>query len=118
MDTNATYFPIAFDNNGSFTIINNGTAAAPCRLIVIPPNDVMEMTITGLSDEPIVVARVTRNTILVIDGINHQVTKDGVSAFDDYDAWEFPRLVPGENKISITDGASASISIEYQPRYN
>lgn len=70
MDTDKkTYFPIAFDNDGSFTITNNGTAAAPCRLTVVPPDDVMLMEILGLSDEPIIVTKVKRNTILVIDGI-------------------------------------------------
>ena len=118
MDTDKkTYFPIAFDNDGSFTITNNGTAATPCRLTVVPPDDVMLMEILGLSDEPIIVTKVKRNTILVIDGIQRTVTKDGVASFEDYDAWEFPRLLPGENTISITNAATANISIEYQPRY-
>jgi len=50
---NKTYLPIVFSSDNSFSIINNGTAAAPCRLTVIPQNDVMLMTIIGLSDEPI-----------------------------------------------------------------
>ena len=45
-----TYFPIAFDNNGDFVITNNGTAAAPCRLTVVPQDDIMRLEITGLSD--------------------------------------------------------------------
>ena len=112
-----TYFPIAFDNNGDFVITNSGTAAAPCRLTVVPQDDIMRLEITGLSDQPIVVQKVKRNMILVIDGIDRTVTKDGSPAFEDYDAWEFPRLLPGENKISITNAATTGISIEYQPRY-
>lgn len=112
-----TYFPITFDNNGNFTITNNGTAAAPCRLTIIPKDDVMRMEITGVSDEPIIVTRVKRDMILVIDGIDRTVTKDGNPAFDQYDAWEFPRLLPGENKVTITNAATSSISVEYQPRY-
>jgi len=106
-----TYLPIEFDSSGDFTIINNGTAAAPCRLTIVPQNDVMQMEITGLSDEPIRVSRVQRNTILVLDGINRTVTKDDQPAFNDYDAWEFPRLLPGINEISITDAATSSVSI-------
>jgi len=40
-----------------------------------------------------------------------------VEAFDKYDAWEFPRLLPGTNDITITDSKTATVSIEYQPRY-
>lgn len=112
-----TYLPITFDQQGQFTITNNGTAAAPCRLTIVPQDDVMRMEITGLSDQPIVVSMVRRNTVLIIDGIDRTVTKDNVPAFDDYDAWEFPRLLPGDNTISITNAATTGISIEYQPRY-
>ena len=112
-----TYLPIVFDSSGTFTIVNNGTAAAPCRLTIVPQNDVMQMEIVGLSDQPITILRVQRNTVLVIDGINRTVTKDDVNAFNDYDGWEFPRLLPGENEISITDAATATVNIQYQPRY-
>lgn len=114
---NKTYLPIVFSSDNSFSIINNGTAAAPCRLTVIPQNDVMLMTIIGLSDEPIKMNQVKSKQILVIDGIDRTVTLDGVEAFDKYDAWEFPRLLPGTNDITITDSKTATVSIEYQPRY-
>lgn len=118
MDTNSkTYFPIVFSSDDSFSIVNNGTAAAPCRLTVIPQNDVMLMTITGLSDEPIKMNQVKSKQILVIDGINRTVTLDGKQAFDKYDAWEFPRLMPGTNTISITNSKTSDINVEYQPRY-
>jgi len=106
-----TYFPIVIDSSGTFSIVNNGTAAAPCRLTVVPQNDVMQMKILGLSKEPIIVNRVQRNTILEIDGINHTVTKDGENAFNDYDGWEFPKLSPGVNEINITGGDTSNISI-------
>ena len=112
-----TYYPIVFNENGSFSIINNGTAAAPCRLTIIPENDIMQMTITGVSEEPIIINRVMRNQILVVDGIDRKVTIDGNPAFNLFEGWEFPKLRPGKNDIEITNASTASVSIEYQPRY-
>ena len=112
------YFPVVFENDGeSFSIINNGTAASPCRITIVPQNDIMLLQITGLSQEPIKVTRVQRGNILIIDGSDKVVTVDGVSAFDRYDAWEFPKLSTGTNNIKITSGGSCQISIQYQPRY-
>ena len=112
------YFPVVFENDGeSFSIINNGTAASPCRITIVPQNDIMLLQITGLSQEPIKVTRVQRGNILIIDGIDKAVTIDGEPAFDRYDAWEFPKLSTGTNNIKITSGGSCQISIQYQPRY-
>lgn len=112
-----TYLPIVFSSDNSFSIVNNGTAAAPCRLTIIPQNDAMILTIAGLSSQPIKVNRVMGGQILVIDGIEKTVTIDDQNAFDQFDAWEFPKLQVGTNIITITEAANATISIEYQPRY-
>ena len=53
------YFPIIIDADGtSFQIVNNGTAAAPCRVTIVPKNDIMLLSIEGLSDEKIEVHKV------------------------------------------------------------
>lgn len=112
------YFPVVFEDDGeSFSIVNNGTAASPCRITIVPQNDIMLLQITGLSQEPIKVTKVQSGNILIIDGIDRTVTIDGNLAFDHYDAWEFPKLSTGTNKIKITSGGTCQISIEYQPRY-
>lgn len=112
------YFPVVFEDDGeSFSIINNGTAASPCRVTIVPKNDIMLLTIIGLSEEPIKVTRVQKGNVLIIDGIDKTVTIDGNEIWDQYDAWEFPKLYAGTNNISITNGGTCQISIEYQPRY-
>ena len=112
------YYPVVFNNDGeSFSIVNNGTAASPCRITIVPQNDIMLLQITGLSEEPIKVDRVQRGNILVVDGIDNVVTIDGNDAFDHYDAWEFPKLYTGVNEVRVTNGGTCQISIEYQPRY-
>lgn len=112
------YYPIEFDNAGSsFVITNNGTAPAPCVITFIPKVDFIRLEIEGLSKEPIIVSNVKMGQVLVIDGENRSVLLDDEEAFDKYDAWEFPKLQPGQNNITIKNGVQASISIEYNARY-
>ena len=115
---NIQYYPIIFDNEGNnFTVINNGTAPTPCILTIIPKVDFLKLVIEGLTEAPIIFTGLKTNQALVIDGENREVSVDGVSAFAYYDAWEFPRLLPGTNQIKIENGTSASISIEYSANY-
>lgn len=112
------YYPIEFDASGAnFTITNNGTAPAPCVITFIPKVDFIRLEIKGLSKEPIIVSNVKMDQVLVIDGENRSVLLDDKEAFDHYDAWEFPKLQPGQNNITINNGVQASISIEYNARY-
>lgn len=112
------YYPIEFDDAGSsFVITNNGTAPAPCVITFIPKVDFIRLEIEGLSKEPIIVSNVKMDQVLVIDGENRSVLLDDKEAFDKYDAWEFPKLQPGQNNITIKNGVQASISIEYNARY-
>lgn len=112
------YYPIEFDVDGSeFVIVNNGTAPTPCVFTFIPKVDFIRLEIEGLSEEPIIVSNVKMEEVLVIDGENRTVLINDKEAFDHYDAWEFPKLQPGQNKIKINNGIQASISIEYNARY-
>lgn len=112
------YYPIEFDDAGSsFVITNNGTAPAPCVITFIPKVDFIRLEIEGLSKEPIIVSNVKMDQVLVIDGENRSILLDDKEAFEHYDAWEFPKLQPGQNNITIKNGVQASISIEYNARY-
>jgi len=116
---NKTYYPITFSSDTtSFTIKNEGTAAAPCRLSFTPINDIMRFTVEGLSEEPIVMTRILRGNIVTIDGINRKIQIDGSDAYSQFDGWEFPKLQPGDNLITMTAANDMSlIEIEFQPRY-
>lgn len=112
------YYPIEIDvAKGSFTITNGGTAPAPCKITIIPKVDIMKLTITGLSKNPIEVSRVKTNDVLVIDGETHQVLINDEDAFGSYNAWEFPKVQPGVNEVSITNANQITIQIEYDTRY-
>lgn len=116
---NQDYYPIEIKpGQTSFSIVNSGTAAAPCRLSFTPVNDVMLMTIEGLSEEPIKISRIYAGSMVVLNGINKTFTIDGVEDFDRFDGWEFPKLKPGLNTITMTAANDMTIiEIEFQPRY-
>lgn len=112
------YYPIEFDATGSvFNIYNNGTAPAPCVITIIPKVDFLRLVIEGLTETPITFTGLKTNQVLVIDGETNRVSVDDQDAFADYDAWEFPKLKPGANQITIENGTSATISIEYSANY-
>lgn len=113
---NENYYPITFDGD-SFTIINNGTAPAPCKITIIPQIDFVVLTIQGLSKKPINITHLNTNDVLVIDGENREITINDNSAFGQYDGWEFPKLQPGENIVSIVNGTHIQISVEFNARY-
>lgn len=111
------YYPIEFDNQGVFTITNNGTAPSPCKITFIPKVDFVNLQITGLSKEPIKVSHIKANQTLVIDGENKEVLLDDQDYFNNYDSWEFPKLMPGVNSVQIPNGGQASVAIEYTQRF-
>ena len=115
---NTQYYPIEFDASGTiFNIFNNGTAPAPCVVTIIPKVDFLKLVIEGLTEVPITFTGLKTNQTLVIDAEERTVTVDGKDAFANYDAWEFPKLQPGANQITIENGTSATISIEYSANY-
>lgn len=110
------YYPIVFDGS-SFVITNNGTAPAPCKITIIPKISFVILTIEGVSEKPISVSNLDPNDVLVIDGENREVLINDQLAFDRYSGWEFPKLKPGINTVTILNGNHAEISIEYSARY-
>lgn len=111
------YYPIEFDAESSFTIINNGTAPSPCVVTFIPRVNFSRVVLTGLSKEPIVVSDVNQDQVLVIDGENRKVTLNDQDYFEGYNSWEFPKVQPGVNQVGINNGSLASLAIEYSTRY-
>ena len=114
----AQYYPIEFDATGAmFRVINNGTAPTPCVVTIIPKVDFLKLVIEGLTETPITFTGLKTQEVLVIDGESRTVTVNGEDAIMRYDAWEFPKLQPGNNQITIVNGTSATISIEYSANY-
>lgn len=56
---------------------------------------------------------VASNDVLVFDGINGKITKNGSNAAASTNWLDFPRLVPGKNTLTALD----AITVEYYPTY-
>ena len=64
----------------------------------------------------ILIKNLTANKTVILDGELQKVTVDGVNKYSDTDMWDFPRLKPGGNKITVNKN-NCNIKIKYKPRF-
>ncbi|MFR3072131.1 MAG: phage distal tail protein [Paeniclostridium sp.] len=100
----------------SKTIEVKGNTKIPCIVEITPIIDMIDLTITGLSEDPIIIKNLKGNKTINLNGIEGTVTQDGINKFDDTDMWEFPFLVPGTNTITVNKD-TCNITIKYNPRF-
>lgn len=100
----------------SKTINIAGNQATPAIVEITPSIDLIDLTITGLDYNPIILKNLKANKKLIVNGEDSTVTVDGVNKFSDTDMWGFPKLSPGANTITA-DKSSVDITIKYKPRY-
>lgn len=98
----------------SITFNNEGNCEVPATVEIRPTLAIATLKITGLSDDTITVNNLVANkTVIFEDG---KVTVDGANKFNDCDLWEFPRIKPGSNTVTI-DKTTANVVIKYNPRF-
>lgn len=105
----------SFNRSGSITIFLNSNETTPAILEIIPSESLSDVTIKGFG-EPITLKNLTAGQTVTIDGEKGLVTENGQNKWPDYDSWGFPRLEPGENKITV-DRTTLDITIRYKPRW-
>lgn len=93
-----------------------GNSNIPCIVEITPTIDMIDVTIQGLSEDPIVVKNLKANKTVKIDGIKGTVTQNSINKFLDTDMWEFPFLVPGTNTIKV-DKDTCNIKVIYNSRF-
>lgn len=98
------------------TINIAGNIETPAIVEIIPSIDLIDVTLKGLDEDPIILKNLKVNKKIIIDGKNCTVTVDGVNKFSDTDMWGFPKLKPGSNTITVNK-SSVDINIKYKPRY-
>lgn len=98
------------------TINVTGNMETPAIVEIIPSIELIDLTITGLDDKPIILKNLKSNTKLILDGETCTVTANGISKFSDTNMWGFPKLKPGANTITV-DKSSVDITVKYKPRY-
>jgi phage-related protein len=97
------------------TLVMEGTAKSPAIVTITPDIALVSLTVAGLTDEAITIKDIARNAKVVIDGQNCMITENGRNILDKTDLWEFPRLMPGKNIITLDN--SCSVKIEYRAFY-
>lgn len=97
------------------TLVMEGTAKSPAIVTIIPDIALVSFTVTGITDEAITIKDIARNAKVVIDGQNCTITENGRNILDKTDLWEFPRLMPGKNIITLD--SSCSVKVDYRAFY-
>ncbi len=112
------YYPITFDLEGTgFSVTNTGTAPSPCVITIVPRVSLLNVSIEGLSKDPIVISNIAANDIVVIDGENRTFTINDQEAWNKYHGWQFPHVEPGVNEVTISNGTQLEVEIAYNARY-
>lgn len=111
------YSDMTIANVSGTTLINNkGNEITPAIVEIIPTIDIIDITLEGLSVDPIAIRNLKANKKLIIDGELQKVTVDGANKYADTDMWDFPRLMPGQNTIKVSRD-NCDIKIKYKPRW-
>ena len=100
----------------SKTINVVGNSETPAIVEITPSIDLINLTLKGLEEDPIILKNIKANKKLIVNGEDSTVTVDGVNKFGDTDMWGFPRLKPGANTITVSKN-NVDITIKYKPRY-
>ena len=93
----------------------SGNLPTPAIVEIIPIEDTQSLTISGLTDEPIVIYRTNQGKKIIINAFTAEITEDRKNKAADIKIWELPRLLPGENTITLD--YAADIIIRYEARF-
>lgn len=115
---------VSVNVTASKTITVEGNYPTSCIIEITPQvNVISSLTISGIARnkitgelEDILIKNLTKNNKIIIDGENGTVTEGNSNKFADTEFWEFPSLLPGNNKITFSNTQS-NITIKYKPRY-
>ncbi|MDO5433320.1 hypothetical protein [Eubacterium sp.] len=93
-----------------------GNIPTSAVLTITPTLSIQSATLTGFSEDPITIRNLKKDQAVILDGETGTVTQAGQNKFKDVDLWEFPRLLPGMQKVTC-NVESLKIHVEYNPRY-
>lgn len=100
----------------SKTLNVNGNLNTPAIVEITPSVYISDIKLEGLADDPIIIKNLSANKTIILDGELQKVTVDGVNKYADTDMWDFPRLKPRANTITVNK-SNCDIKIKYKPRY-
>jgi phage-related protein len=105
------------------TITPDTKFVTPAIVTITPIQDIVELTITGLSRNPItgaaediVLSSLKANAAVTIDGESKLILQGGENKYSDSDFWNFPTVIPGSNSLTFSS-TLCNVNIKYKPRY-
>lgn len=104
-----------FENAKSMTVTNPGNLRTPVILEIVPIQGIGNLTISGLTQDPIEILQTTQGKKIVINAMTAEITEDGEDKAQDVQIWELPYLLPGENTLTLN--YAADITIRFEPRF-
>lgn len=104
------------DRITSKTINVSGNTETPAIVEITPSIGLIDLILTGVSDDSITIKNLVADKKIIIDGESCKVTVDGINKFQDTEMWGFPKLLPGSRTITV-DKDSVDITIKYKPRF-
>lgn len=112
---------IPVQTSGPITI--QGNMETPCIIEIAPDSHETSFTISGVArnpitgeDEPIIIKNLTAGKKVIINGEDGTVLQESKNKYPETEFWEFPSLLPGTNRITLSSTAHA-VTIKYKPRY-
>lgn len=92
------------------SFINVGSIASGLRIEVTPSTSVSSVVVAGIT-----LTNLTAGTVFVIDGITGDVKNGNLNGFLHTDLIDFPKVVPGENRIEF--GSNVAVKVKYYPTF-
>ena len=91
-----------------------GNTETPCIVEITPSVDAIDLTVNGLGDDPIIIKNLKQNKKIIIN--ESTVLQEGTNKFMDTDMWDFPKLKPGSNTITLSKN-TMDVNIKYKGRW-
>lgn len=105
----------SMNNMFSKTINVQGNIETPAIVGIKVSIDTASVTVTGFGED-FIVKNLKANTPVILNGEECIITQNGYNKFGDSEIWEFPKLQPGNNTITIDNNISELV-IGYTPKY-
>ena len=108
---------VQFNKILNTSITAGGNTETPAIVEITPAIDLVDLTLTGLSESPIKINNLHSGKKIILNGEDCTVLEDGTgNKFRDTGMWEFPYLKVGTNNITASKN-SCNITIKYKERF-
>lgn len=102
-------FVCSFTGGGTYR--NVGSIESGARLTINPTKDIEELVVNGIT-----IKNLSANIPFIIDGILGEVKSNGINRFSDTDLIDFPKALPGNNVLEVSDN-TCTVEVAFYPTF-